>query len=265
MKRFLVIATLAVALTGCGFEVVDTGYRGVQTTWGKVHNESLPEGLHWYAPWSDNIIEMDVRTLKWEFDTMVYTKDIQQAKLNVVVTYSLDPVAAPVVLETLGNDWAEKIVGQDVYEKIKNVSGQYEAAHLISERSKAVQQMLEEVREVLGPKHVKVQGLAVTNIDFDDAYEKAVERKVVADQDALAAINKTKAVKEEGEQNKARALADAEAMRARASAIKENQSLIEWEKLQVQKLAIQQWKGQVPQYQFGGGGVVPFMNVEPAK
>lgn len=265
MNRLLCIAALTIALTGCGFEIVDTGNRGVQTHFGEVYPKPLEEGLHWYNPFTENIKEMDVQVHRWDFDTMVYTKDIQQAKLNVTVTYSLDPSAAPVVLQTYGTDWASKIVGQDVFDRIKGVSGQYEAAHLISERNKAVAQMLDEVRTELTPKHVIVRGLAVTNIDFDDAYEKAVERKVVAEQDALAAANKTKQVIAEGEQNKVRALADAEAMRARANAIRENQSLIDWERLQVQKLAIQQWKGQVPQYQFGAGSVVPFMNIEPGK
>lgn len=268
MKRTSLMMTLVIVaffLTGCGFEIVDTGHRGVQTRFGEVYKDSLPEGLHWYNPFTENIQELDVRVQKWSFDTMVYTKDIQQAKLDVTVTYSLEPAAAPLVLQTLGADWADKVVGQDVFDRIKSVAGQFEAAHLISERNRAVAQMLEEVRKELTPKHVVVQGLAVTNIDFDDAYEQAVERKVVADQDALAAANKTKQVIAEGEQNKARAIADAEAMRARASAIRENQSLIEWERLQVQKLAIQQWKGQVPQYQFGSGGVVPFMNIEPQK
>lgn len=266
MKRFMVLLALAIPLlTGCGFEIVDTGHRGVQTRFGEVYKDSLPEGLHWYNPFTEDIREMDVRVQKWEFDTMVYTKDIQQAKLNVTVTYSLDPNAAPLVLQTLGTEWAEKVVGQDVFDQIKSVAGQYEAAHLISKRNHAVAQMLEEVRKELTPKHVIVQGLAVTNIDFDDAYEKAVERKVVAEQDALAAANKTQQVIAEGEQTKATANADAEAMRARANAIRENQSLIEWERLQVQKLAIQQWKGQVPQYQFGSGGVVPFMNIEPER
>jgi len=264
MTRLIVLCLLAFALTGCGFEIVDTGHRGVQTTYGKVHPESLGEGLHWYNPITDNITEMDVRVLKWEFKTPVYTKDIQKADLDVTVNYRLEPAAAPAVLAEVGTEWADKLVGQDVFDGIKSIAGKYEAAELISNRGRAITEMYDEVRKVLAPKHVQVTGLAVTNIDFDDGYENSVERKVVAAQDALAAANKTSEVVQEGEQNKARAKADAEAMADRARAIRENQGLIEWERLQVQRAAIQKWNGTVPSWS-GGNGAIPFISVEPPK
>jgi len=262
MKSVLVIAAMSILLMGCGFEIVDTGHRGVQTTWGEVNKTSLGEGLHFYNPFSDNVIEMDVRTQRWEFKTPCYTKDIQTAELTAVVNYNLEPAAAPVVLSEIGVDWGEKVVGQDVFDAIKAICGRYDASTFIAERAQAVAQMLEETRRVLGPKHVQVTGLAVTNIDYSDVYERSVEDKAKAEQEAQAEKNRTVKVREIAEQRRIDAMADADAMRSRAAAIRENQGLLEWERLQIQREMIKQWKGQVPQYSFGSTGVVPFMNIE---
>ena len=49
MKNSLgMMCLIAVAMgsSGCGFEIVDTGYRGVETRFGEVVGEALPEGIH---------------------------------------------------------------------------------------------------------------------------------------------------------------------------------------------------------------------------
>ena len=60
MRNILVFIT-ALFMTSCGFEIVDTGFRGVETNFGKVIGGSLTEGLHWYNPFTSNITELDVR------------------------------------------------------------------------------------------------------------------------------------------------------------------------------------------------------------
>ena len=46
----IVIAVAVVTIAGCGIKVVDTGQRGIQTRFGKIASESLPEGLYFYNP-----------------------------------------------------------------------------------------------------------------------------------------------------------------------------------------------------------------------
>ena len=64
--RFLLFSfiVLSLSLTSCGFEIVDTGHRGVKVRFGKVVSESLPEGLYFYNPITSQIHEMDVRLIK---------------------------------------------------------------------------------------------------------------------------------------------------------------------------------------------------------
>lgn len=87
LVKIVFILTSLLALSACGFTTVETGHRGVKVHYGKVVSESLPEDIYFYNPFTSDVIEMDVRLLKWEGDTQAYTKDVQQADVHFVLNY----------------------------------------------------------------------------------------------------------------------------------------------------------------------------------
>ena len=92
MKKSIALLLISTSLSACGFEIVDTGHRGVEITLGKAGEESLEEGLYFYNPFTSDVIEMDVRTQRKDIETFVYTKDVQQAQVKGVVNYNLEKV-----------------------------------------------------------------------------------------------------------------------------------------------------------------------------
>lgn len=252
MKRLMVLSLLILTLAGCGFTTVDTGHRGVEVRFGKVVSESMPEGFYTYNPFTSSIIEMDTRILKREGSTQAYTKDVQQANISFVLNYRLDPATAHIVYQTVGRDWAEKLVGQIVAEEIKREIGQHEAVEIIAKRAEAARHIEEAIKVKLWERHIIVSGLQLTNIDYSDAFEHAVEAKVVAMQRAIEEANHTKQIAEQKAQAILRAEGEAESIRIRANALAQNQKLVEWE-------AVQKWDGKLPQYQLGGA--TPFIQV----
>ena len=54
-----IVLCIVLILISC-ISYVNTGYTGIVTTFGKVHNETLDAGLNFHAPW-DNVIKMDNR------------------------------------------------------------------------------------------------------------------------------------------------------------------------------------------------------------
>ena len=58
------VLSMSTGITGCGFRVVDTGERGVKTTFGKASNEPLTAGLNWKWPVIQGITLYDVRVQK---------------------------------------------------------------------------------------------------------------------------------------------------------------------------------------------------------
>lgn len=258
MKR-IVLALLAIAtvsiLTGCGFEVVDTGRRGIRVELGKVEGEPLAEGLYWYNPFTSSIVEYSVQQETWKDKTSVFTKDTQRVEIEFAVTYSADPAFVGELYRTFGyeRDLTEKVIKPVVTASIKDSIGQVIADELVSKREQVTKESLREVSENLRVRHVLVSDLQFTNLDFDDAYEKAVEQKVVATQEAQRAVNETVKIKEQAKQTVATAEAEATAMKIKTAALAQSHSLVELE-------AVKKWDGVLPQY-IMGGGAVPFIDM----
>lgn len=221
------------------FTTVDTGHRGIQTTFGKVNSEVLSEGLYFFNPLTSAIHEVDVRTQTWSTDTTCYTKDIQTAKLNFTLNYNLEPNAAAEIYKTVGTNWSATLLPQVVQGTLKDIIGKWDAVDLIANRGKANTAIQDAITTALADKHIIVTKFEITNIDYNDEFEKAVEAKVNAVQHAAEAQNKTVQVKEEANQRVIAAKADAEAMQIKSNALSQNQNLVAYE-------AVQKWNGVLP-------------------
>ena len=253
MNKVIALIIIATGLSACGFEIVDTGYRGVETTFGKVEGEPLPEGIYFYNPLTSDIVELNVKTQSYGGETSVYTKDVQQAKLTFVVNYNANPIKVHYLFQEVGKNWEEVILPQVINGSLKNVIGKWEAVELVSNRDKATVAIEESLRTALAPRGVIISKFEITNLDYADAFENAVEAKVVAIQRATEAENKTKQIEEEAKQKVISAQAEAESMRIRADALSQNKNLVEYE-------AVQKWDGKLPQYTLGGA--IPFINIK---
>lgn len=248
------IGAMCVHLSACGAEVVETGERGVETNFGEVVSESLPEGLYFYNPLTSNISTLDVKTQVRNTQTQVYTKDIQQANIYYTVNYRLEDVAAHLIFKEVGRNWEEKILPQILEGTIKNVIGQWDAVDLIANRQKATSQIQVALTDKLASRHIIVENFEVNNIDYTGEFEQAVEAKVTAVQRAAESQNKTIQVEEEAKQRIITAKAEAESMRIRANALTQNKALVEYE-------AVQKWNGVMPTMVLGDGAL-PFINIK---
>lgn len=262
-----VIGLITLVFVACSVTVVNTGHRGVKVRFGEVQGDTLTEGLYFVNPITTDIVEMDARVLKWSAKTQAYTKDVQQADTQFTLNYRLDPASANVVLREVGKDWSEKLVGQVIHEDIKREFGQHNAVDIISQRDQAARAIETRIKTILANRNVLVTNFQLTNIDFTDTFEHAVEAKVVAQQKAIEEQNRTVQIEEQAKQKIAtakgnaeavvlNAKAEAESIQIRAQALERNAKLIEWE-------AIQKWNGALPSYMMGEA--VPFVNVPSGK
>jgi regulator of protease activity HflC (stomatin/prohibitin superfamily) len=255
-----------VMLVSCSMTTVDTGHRGVKVRFGEVIGEGLSEGLYFVNPLTTDIRNIDTRVQSWNANTQAYTRDVQQATMQFVLNYRLDPTKAHIVYQQVGADWAAKLIGQVVLEEMKREVGQHEAVDLISQRDTAARTIETNVTGLLARRNVIVTGFQLTNIDYTNEFEHAVEAKVIAQQNAIEEQNRTVQVREKANQQIEtakgnaestilNAKAEAESIEIRARALERNAKLVEWE-------AVQKWNGTLPQYMMGSA--MPFINV-PAK
>lgn len=256
MKRLLLVSLL---LTSACTQV-DAGYRGIKLVWGEVQEKPLPEGVYFYAPWSTTIEKMNVREIKLSEQTECFTRDNQSANVTYSVNFYPDPSKMSVIYKQFGMDWQEKIVHQRVLGALKDSVSKYVADEIVGKRDEVRTRAEKELKDYLISRDVIVTTLDLTNISFSNAYQQAVEAKSVAIQEALRVKNQTVQVEEQSKQSIIQAKAAAEAMRIKADAIAQNQKLIDWEKLQVERAAIEKWNGSVPSYM--AGSQTPFIKLD---
>lgn len=249
------ILVIVVSVAGCGIKVVDTGHRGIETRFGKVVSESLPEGIYFYNPITSNIIEMDTRIQRQDGDTDTYTRDVQQASIKYTLNYRLQQNAAHIVYRDIGVEWEQRLIPQVVLGTLKEVVGKWDAVDLIANRDKAGQTAFEAIRTNLAERNIEVSRFEITDIAYTSEFENSVEQKVIAQQKAIEEQNRTKQIEEQARQKVLSAEAEAKSIQIRAQALEKNAKLVEWE-------AVQKWNGVLPQYMLGSG-TTPFINLNP--
>lgn len=258
MKHIILSVLMTVTLSGCiGCEQVDEGFRGVETNFGKVVGEPLSPGLHFYNPFTSDIEEFDVREKKLEGTTPCFTNDTQNVAVAYTLTYYPEQSKATLLYSQFGKkEWEQKIIPQAILGAIKDVVGSYKADDLVGKRESLRKSAETELRAALGARGVVLTKLDLTNLDFDDAYEAAVEAKVVATQRAIEAKNKSVQIQEEANQTVATAKAEAEAMRIKSQALSQNKGLVEFE-------LAKKWDGKLPEMIVGGA--MPMLNLDRLK
>lgn len=247
-----VLVALMLLLVISPFTIVSAGERAVVLRLGAV-NRVLDEGMHFKLPLVERIYKYDVRIQKIETHAVSYSKDIQTVDANIALNFHLKPESVGKLYQEVGREVQARIIDPAIQEAVKAVAAQFTAQELIEERPKVKDGIKVQLTERLAVRDVIVDEVSIVSFDFSDAYEQAIEKKQVAQQDALAAKNKLEQVKFEADQKVASAKAEAEAIRIQAQAITQ-QGGEDYVRLQ----AIKQWKGDVPQYMIPGA-VLPFI------
>lgn len=232
--------------------VVDAGYRGVKSTLGTVEEYSYQNGLGFKAPFITKVISFDVRTKKMTEKTACYTADMQTAELEYNVTYNVKGDNVHNLYTMVGQDYEAKKIVPVLNDVLKDVIGKWQAQELVANRDSARLQVVSALQKKLDNRFFENVTFQFNNIDYSDNFEKSIEAKVIAEQQAQKAINDTRRIKEEAEQKIITAKAEAEAMQIKSEALSKNKGLTEYE-------AVQKWDGKLPTYMLGNS--VPMINL----
>jgi prohibitin 2 len=231
---------------------VPAGHKGVESLFGKVNERVLDEGLHFLNPLSE-VRDIDLREQREEMAMSTYTKDIQLAQLKVVFTFNLNGENVQKLFRTVGVNYRDKLITPILQNATKDIVGKWEADKLIENRNKAINDMSTLLTESLNKEFIQFGSFSLIEITYSESFEKSIEEKQIATQNAIKAKNNTVRISEEAKQKVISAEAEAKSIRIRSQALSVNKGLIEYE-------AIQKWDGKLPTYT--GSGAIPFINID---
>src|SRR5436853_7191696 len=90
--------------------VVEAGHRGVVLYVGAVENRVLGEGIHFIIPFAEQVIQLEVRTLKFEANATAASNDLQEVQTTIALNYHISPSQANIIYQQLGADYADRII-----------------------------------------------------------------------------------------------------------------------------------------------------------
>lgn len=251
-----VIAVIILVFSTLG--TVPAGYIGVRTRFGAVKGVVSP-GLYTQVPFIENVVLMDTQTQKEQVDATAASNDLQQVTATVAINFHVNPQDAGQIYQTIGADYQSRVIDPAIQESIKSITANYTAEQLITQREKAREEILALLTTKMQTFGVNADSLNIVDFKFSETFNTAIEAKVTAQQNALAAQNKLAQVQYEAQQTVATAKAQAEAIQIQAQAIN-SQGGADYVQLQ----AIKAWDGHGCTSNCFGAGTqmpVPFLNV----
>lgn len=187
----LCVSFICTFLIPSSFHQVEAGQVAVMKSLGKIVGTRMP-GTYFDFCLTSKYIYFDTTVQKLDINTNSYSSDAQTMNIQMTVQYRIDPSKAENILTEYSNmsSLAQRIekVADD---NVKSILSKYTAMKIIETRSMISPEVEQTIKEAVGNRYyVQVTAVNLTNIDFTDEFEKAVEDKVVAEQQKEAAITK---------------------------------------------------------------------------
>lgn len=272
------IVVLGVIALFSTFYTVESGTEAVLLTWDKAETNAVGPGFHFKIPIAQRVVAFDMRTQKYGADATQSTlesaasSDLQVVKMRVVVNYHLSAGTAPIIFSTLGANYQDKVITPTVHEITKATTAQFTATDLINKREAVRAEMENILKARLVPYNIIVEQVSITDFDFSEQFNTAIENKVTAEQLKQKAEMDLQRITVEAEQVSAAAkgqrdaaIATAEGtaktieLNAQAEALKIRliQEQLKQSPQYIELQKVQKWNGQYPNFYMTGSGQTP--------
>ena len=212
------------------FKTVDNGEIAVVKNLGKVEDIREP-GMHTDFWMTKSYVKLDTKVRQIDITTQAYSHDKQTMDIQMTVQYQIKKDMAKDIVINYGTlEMLEARIQSVAIERTKSVLSNEDAASIIETRGAISATVSEAVEAAVGDNYyVDITNVALTNIDFSDAYEQSVEQSMVAKQEVerakaeaekavAAAEGQVKVAEQEAKAKIEAAKADAEAKRLAAEA-----------------------------------------------
>ncbi len=219
------------------FISVKSGHTGVVTTFGKVSDTVLTEGLHVKVPFVQQVVQVDNRVLKSEAKCISASKDLQTITSVIALNYRVSNSKSAELFKNVGVDYQNTIITPTIQDSVKAITAKFTAEELITNRQAVGQEMRELVAKKLESYGVLVDNFNIINFEFSKEFDAAIEAKQTAEQNALKAQQDLARIKVEAQQKIEQAKAEAEAYRLKSQQITREMILMEY---------INKWDGKLP-------------------
>jgi regulator of protease activity HflC (stomatin/prohibitin superfamily) len=234
------------------FHTVDTGEIAVVKHFGEARGVRT-SGVHFDFWVSNKYQKYHAKVQNVDIETAAYSSDAQTMNIQMTLQYQIMSDKVIEIAKQYGSlELLQNRIESIAIEKTKAVLSAYKAMNIIADRASMSPAVETAIKDAIGDEYfVNVTTVVLTNIDFSDAFESAVEEKMIAEQKQLKAEyeNKTKV---------AQAEADAKAKVVSAEAEAKANELLEKSLTEniLREMYIEKWNGELPKTVAGESSTV---------
>jgi len=239
-----ILIFVVIIMASSGTYVVQPGHRGVEVTMGKVSTAFKPEGFGLKAPFITAIYPLSVRQQTAEDKAECYSADLQQIVMQLRVLFRIPESSVVKLFQAYEGEVFESLVSPRVQEALKEVTALQSAEQIVKNRDQIKTRALELAKKKIGTLLV-VEDIVIENIALSKELERAIEQKMVQEQEAEKAKFTQLKAQIEADTAIIRAKGEAEAIQVRGAALRATPDFI---KLQI----LQNWNGRSPLVVGGG-------------
>ena len=238
-NRFLriVAVILLLILLFSSTTSIPTGHVGVLTLFGRVTGDVLGEGIHLINPLKA-VQKLSVQTQSVKETANTPSNEGLILDLDTSLLFRLDGSKAAVVFQTVGENYAEKIVEPTLRAAIRSATSAHTANALYTNARELVQQQIqEELTKQLADRGVIVEAVLLRDVRLPAMLKSSIEAKQQAEQDALRMSFILQKEKQEAERKRIEAQGIADFQKIVAQGI--SPQLLEWKGIEAtEKLAL---------------------------
>ena len=275
-----VVGLLTIAIVLSSFYTVPEGYQGVVKRFSEAKDQVGP-GLHWKVPFIDSVEEIEVRTKKNTETMSVATKEQMRAAAVVSINWTVKKEAVLELFKQYGSlsQFEERMLDPKLRDIAKRSISKFTAEDNINNREQVTDMIKSEFLDAVADLPVTIESVQFEDIQLPENYLRSIDAKQTAKNErdaekfklekqkleAMRAVNTADAEKQSAQlkadgiaykietEAKAEAAAiilkgeaEAKAIQAKATALKNNPLIVELTKAQ-------NWNGTLPTTVMGDG------------
>jgi len=275
---FTVIMLAIISVIGVRWTVIEPGYTGIKINRlvnRGITKENIITGFVFYNPIQSSIVKYPtfMQRIAWTHDVhegvpqneeiTFNTKDSVPVAVDVAVSYELDSNKVPEFYTQFRADSINRFTHGFLRDSARNVLTNLGSEYVFDDingtkKEEFLAKAGKELEHVVGTYgvHIRQFGL-IGALRPPSELLNAVAAKTKAIQDSIRVENELRSA--QGEAKKKVAFAEGEAAANRALASSLDPKLLDWEKMKIQREAVQKWNGVLPTVNGGGQGML--MNI----
>ena len=267
MKKLIISSCLALILSGCYFEVIDSGETGVEVSNGKVSENVLNEGFQFSLnPLTDlniyntksKVLEMsdykrenNMEVISTE-PVLVLTKDNLQIPVDITILYKLEKTCAPFLRINYGEDgiWDRKIVVPKARDISRSVIGKDADVYKLNQNreiytSEIRSELGKQLNGIVGKENcILIDSVSINNIKIPQQLAESILKKQQTEEAVKIANLEIERIKAQAQAEIEKNKGISEAQKILAQSL--TPQMLQWKELEVRQMEIEKWNGVMP-------------------